>query len=290
MELLSTRDRTVVSGVFLAFLLILVLLWHQQFRRDRVTEESTSKTIEGLGFVSNLKLTILYDNNPYNSSVTAAWGFSCLIQTEATTVLFDTGGDGHILLENMARLGIDASKVDVVVLSHIHSDHVGGLAAILEKNNRMRMCLPSSFADWFKLDIKRYRCEVIEVSNGTKISKGVATTGELNRGIKEQAVLLNTQKGLIVITGCAHPGIVNIARIAKELTGTSIHLIIGGFHMAGLSAGKISSIIEGIKSLGVEQVGPCHCSGDLARKMFKDAYGEKYVDTGVGRIIELKTC
>jgi hypothetical protein len=181
-------------------------LWHQQFRRDRVTEESTSKTIEGLGFVSNLKLTILYDNNPYNSSVTAAWGFSCLIQTEATTVLFDTGGDGHILLENMARLGIDASKVDVVVLSHIHSDHVGGLAAILEKNNRMRVCLPSSFADWFKLDIKRYRCEVIEVSNGTKISKGVATTGELNRGIKEQAVLLNTQKGLIVITGCAHPG------------------------------------------------------------------------------------
>ena len=109
----------------------------------------------------------------------------------------------------------------------------------------------------------------------------MATTGELN-GIKEQSLIIATSKGLIVVTGCAHPGIVNIVKKAKELTGKDVYLAIGGFHLSGASQRTISSIIEELKALGVKKVAPCHCSGDLARRLFKEKFGEDYLEAGVG--------
>ena len=99
-------------------------------------------------------------------------------------------------------------------------------------------------------------------------------------------MIIYTDKGIILITGCAHPGIVKVVKAAKNLIGDDVLLVMGGFHLAGTSKPAIEEIISKINKLGVRYVGPCHCSGDLARQLFKIEYGNKYVDVGVGRIIK----
>jgi 7,8-dihydropterin-6-yl-methyl-4-(beta-D-ribofuranosyl)aminobenzene 5'-phosphate synthase len=105
--------------------------------------------------------------------------------------------------------------------------------------------------------------------------------------IKEQSLIIHTDKGLLVITGCAHPGIVKIIKTAKNLLRDDVLLIMGGFHLAGTGKSVIEDIISEIKDLGVTYAAPCHCSGDLARHLFKIEYGNHYIDVGAGRVIKL---
>jgi 7,8-dihydropterin-6-yl-methyl-4-(beta-D-ribofuranosyl)aminobenzene 5'-phosphate synthase len=127
--------------------------------------------------------------------------------------------------------------------------------------------------------------QTIVIQDPARICKGVYSTGELGMGVKEQSLIIRTDKGILVVTGCAHPGIVKIIKTAKNLIGGDVLLIMGGFHLAGTSKSEIEAIISEIKELGVRYAGPCHCSGDLARQLFKIEYGHNYIDVGVGRII-----
>jgi len=182
--------------------------------------------VENERMKNRITITIVYDNNRYDSRLTAAWGFSCLARLPQQVILFDTGGDGVILLHNMAKLKIDPGEVDVVVLSHVHGDHVGGLASFLEHNSN--------------------------------------------------------------VTGCAHPGIVNVAKKAGEITGEKTFLMIGGFHLGGASPSQISYVAESLLQLGVEKVAPCHCSGERARRLFSEYFGDDYIDCGVGKEIVIE--
>jgi 7,8-dihydropterin-6-yl-methyl-4-(beta-D-ribofuranosyl)aminobenzene 5'-phosphate synthase len=92
----------------------------------------------------------------------------------------------------------------------------------------------------------------------------------------------------VVITGCAHPGIVNIVKKAKGMLKTDVYLAIGGFHLGGMSSPGIEEIVNEMRREGVKNVAPCHCSGDLARKLFKEAYGENFILAGVGKRIKIK--
>ena len=232
-------------------------------------------------------ITILYDNNKYNPALETAWGFSCLIKGLEKTILFDTGGEGDILLSNMEKLDIDPQQIEIVVLSHIHYDHVGGLFTLLEKNHNLIVYLPESFPENFKDKVKRYGAEVIEVDNFVGICQNVYSTGQLGIWIKEESLIIKIDKGLIVITGCAHPGIVNIVKTTKELLDIPIYLVMGGFHLGGTSKKKIDKIINEFKKEGMKRVAPCHCSGDLAREEFKKAYGDNFILAGVGKRFEI---
>ncbi len=235
----------------------------------------------------HMRLTIVYDNNSYDQELTTSWGFSCLVEIKDRTVLFDTGGDATILINNISKLDIDISKIDTIVLSHIHGDHVGGVSGILEKNSDATVYLLSSFPESFKEGIRGYGCNTVEVREETEINDYMMSTGELGTWIREQSLIVSTEKGIVVITGCAHPGVVNIVKKAKEITGGDIYLVAGGFHLGGKSRGEIRSIIEELKDLGVEKIAPCHCSGDLARSMFKEVFGDNYIEEGVGATIEI---
>jgi 7,8-dihydropterin-6-yl-methyl-4-(beta-D-ribofuranosyl)aminobenzene 5'-phosphate synthase len=224
---------------------------------------------------------IVYDNNPYKEGLKATWGFSCVVRCERT-ILFDTGGNGTILLENMEKLNINPKEIDIVVLSHIHGDHVGGLSRFLEINHNVTVYLPKSFPERFKENI-----DVVEVQEPLRILDGVYSTGEMGSWIREQSLIIQTGSGLIVVTGCAHPGIVKIVKRAKELLKGNVLLVVGGFHLLNHGEGKIREIISDFKNLDVRYVAPCHCSGDLARKLFKERYGERYINAGVGRVITL---
>jgi 7,8-dihydropterin-6-yl-methyl-4-(beta-D-ribofuranosyl)aminobenzene 5'-phosphate synthase len=237
---------------------------------------------------TELKITIVYDNNKYDPSLETKWGFSCLVEGLERTILFDTGGDSATLLGNIGKLKIDSAWVDVIILSHIHGDHVGGLNGFLEENNDVTVYLPESFPSSFKDEARAFGAEVLEVSEAEELFSGVYTTGELGNGIKEQSLIITTSRGLVVITGCAHPGVVNIVRKAKEmLVEKPVYLVMGGFHMTGAASSQIESVLEGFRQLGVKKVAPCHCSGDETRKLFREDYGEDYINIGAGKIITL---
>jgi 7,8-dihydropterin-6-yl-methyl-4-(beta-D-ribofuranosyl)aminobenzene 5'-phosphate synthase len=230
-------------------------------------------------------ITVVYDNNAYGKGLETAWGFSCLVEGMEKTVLFDTGGEGKILLANMDKLGIAPQEIDAVVVSHIHGDHAGGLHSLLTENRRIVSYLPGSFPEPFFRDTKKRGSRVIAVSGALKICDGVYSTGELGTLPVEQSLVVRTAKGLVIITGCAHPGIEKVVRTVKERFGGAILLVLGGFHLTGSGREEIEAVIASLKALGVRHVAPCHCTGDTARKLFKKAFGAGFVDVGVGKVI-----
>ncbi len=236
----------------------------------------------------DLDLTIVYDNNLYNEKLETRWGFSCLVEGLEKTILFDVGGEGSVLLTNMEKLKIDPKAIDVIVLSHIHYDHIGGLSDFLEKNHLISVYMPRSFPQSIKDKVKGVDAELVEVHSSTEICKNTYSTGELGSFIKEQSLIIKTSKGLIVITGCAHPGVVNIIKNAKEMLETTVYLVLRGFHLCWMNAWQIKGIINGVKEERVEKVAPCHCSGNLARTLFKKVYGENFILSGAGKKIKIK--
>ncbi len=235
----------------------------------------------------SLVFTIVYNNVPYNENLTTAWGFSCLIDLKDKNLLFDTGGIGSILLGNMRKLKIDPKNIDIVVLSHIHADHVGGLWSLLEQNKNIVVYLPASFPGDFKNRIKKTGAKFISVQKHTKICDNIYSTGELG-GIwmREQSLIIDTPKGLIVVTGCAHPGIVNIVKKAKELLNKNIYLVLGGFHLMAYSEKEVKKIINDLKGLGVEKIAPSHCTGGRPIELFREAWGKNFLDLGCGAVFE----
>ena len=244
--------------------------------------------------VKNLTITVVYDNNPYKQELETEWGFAAAITGTEKTILFDTGG-GRLLLDNMEKLAIKPDSVDVVVLSHIHGDHTGGLSSFLEKNSNVTVYLPVSFPKKFKDNAGNSGAKIIEVYESEQICENVYSTGQLGKLIKEQSLIIRTDKGLVVITGCAHPGIVNIVNTAKTLMRVpalrgpkdDILLVMGGFHLEWATKGKLEKIISAFKQLGVRYVGPCHCSGQKARSLFEKHFGSNYINIGAGKVITL---
>jgi len=229
-----------------------------------------------------ITLISVYDNYQVNPDLTTAWGFGCIIKTPQELILFDTGGNSEILLSNMEKLGINPASIKKVVISHIHGDHVGGLEGFLERNSNVTVFIPSSFPQSVKNMITQKGAKFVEISAPRKISDFVYTTGELYGPPKEQSLIIDSKKGLVIITGCAHPGIVNIVKKAKELMKKDkVYLVLGGFHHPPISC------VKEFKELEVEKVAPSHCTGDLVREAFKREYEEDFIEYGVGKIIEI---
>ncbi len=128
--------------------------------------------------------------------------------------------------------------------------------------------------------------KIIEAEDSLQICENVYSTGWLGKWIKEQSLIIRTDKGLVVIIGCAHPGIVNIINTVKNLMKDDIFLVMG-FHLEWATKGRIEKTISTFKRLGVRYVGPCHCSGYKARSLFEKHFGSNYINLGTGKVITL---
>jgi len=230
----------------------------------------------------DMTIRIVYNNVAYDKELTCGWGMGCVIEGLEKTILFDTGGDGMVLLSNMERMGIDPGGIDIVVLSHIHGDHTGGLRAFLNSNPDVTVYLPSSFPSGFKHEVHRQGARIVEVSNPVEIFPDVYSTGELGAGIREQALILRGAEGLAIVTGCAHPGVVTIARKAVQILDEKIYLITGGFHLGGASDREVQRIIGELKALKVAKIAPSHCTGGSAIESFRNAWGQNFLEGGCG--------
>lgn len=236
----------------------------------------------------SLTFTVVYDNNPFDPGLTAEWGFSCLVTGFEKTILFDTGGDGAVLLDNMRRLGIDPTTIDMVFISHDHWDHTGGLKALLQENRSLEVQILSSFSGDMKDSVRACGAELVENDSLKMLFPYVYTTGSLGTTIQEQSLVLETENGLIVITGCAHPGVVKIIQHVKEHLDQEIHMVFGGFHLGGVNDPVLESIISQFRGMEVRKAGPCHCSGERCRELFEKEYAEDFLELGVGARIRVE--
>ena len=233
-----------------------------------------------------LKITVIFNNLAYNTLLRTSWGFACLVETAGRAILFDAGGDGEVLLSNMNHLGVDPGTIDMVVLSHIHADHTGGLEDFLHSSSHPLTYVPESFPASFYSVIRSYGVDVKMVGAPIQLCDQVFSSGEMGDGIREQALILDTAKGLIVITGCAHPGVVKVVTRAKQHLNRDVYLAMGGFHLKGMSASEIQGIIIMLQEMGVKKIAPSHCTGEVAMALFRQIWGDDFLAGGLGAIIE----
>jgi 7,8-dihydropterin-6-yl-methyl-4-(beta-D-ribofuranosyl)aminobenzene 5'-phosphate synthase len=211
-----------------------------------------------------MKLKIVYDNEA-RPGFEKGWGFSCLIELEDEKILFDTGWDGNVLLSNLEKLGVRPEEIKRVAISHAHWDHLGGLPHIRRPD--MQVYVPQSFSKRLRGELAS-RFDLHEVKDAQQIREGVWTTGELGKGIKEQALVLKASKGLVIIVGCSHPGVRKIFSAASKF-------------------GKISGVVGGMHGFddyalleGLDLIVPTHCT--VNKRKIAELFPEAYVEGKAG--------
>lgn len=236
-----------------------------------------------------MELAIVYDNYRYDPAFRVGSGFACIIRTPHNLVLFDSGAHQSPLLYNLEKLGVPPDRIDTIAISHLDSDHYGGLFGFLEKANSPVVYVPVIFPERYKRNIGSYGATVREVSAPREICPGVFTTGELGGGIKEQSLVIKSGKGGVLVVGCGHTGVIKIAEVAQQVVGEQIYMVVGGFHLGEMEDNELQDICSRLRGLGVVQVAPSHCSTDTGISYLHNEFGEGFIESGVGRIIDLES-
>ena len=221
----------------------------------------------------SFEVRILYDDICALPGFTTGFGFSSLIYNYVTNhyVLFDTGGNGTVLLSNLDQFNINCTSITKVIISHNHHDHSGGLDIIYMKNNNLEIYVPSSNELIYK---KRFpNNKIFGVLKSIEIEKNMISSGQFNNHfIPEQFLILKLSDGsLLLLVGCAHPGLENFIKYAKILG--PIKGIIGGFH----GFNKLSYLVD------IDFIGACHCTQhtSLIKKQFSNAFKKVCVGTSL---------
>jgi 7,8-dihydropterin-6-yl-methyl-4-(beta-D-ribofuranosyl)aminobenzene 5'-phosphate synthase len=235
-----------------------------------------------------MRLTLIADGSTRQQRIIKRWGVAFVIGD----VLFDTFGRQDIFWENISRFKIDMSPIKHVVISHDDWDHIAGLKSFLQGNHNVSVHICSDSGKPIKDMLLDCGVSLLKVDSPLEITKGIFSLGQMradtSRGvIYEQSLAVQSDKGLSIITGCAHPGITAIVRRAIEYFGCKPNLVCGGFHMKDSTGSDNENIVQELKALGVEKVVPLHCSGSSACKIFCRHYRDNCIKLHEGDVLEL---
>lgn len=251
------------------------------------------------------------------------WGLSVLVEADDQKILLDTGASISAV-HNADLMGIDLSEVDKIVLSHGHSDHTGGLKDVLRKMRKAIEIIahPDVWASKYAgptyvgIPFQRDELESLGASfNLTRepvwITENIVTSGEIPMTneyekidtilyVKEenefrpdplwddQAIFIKTEKGLVVILGCAHRGIINTVNHAKKLTGVEeIYMVVGGTHLMGSSEDRLDFTVAELNKSGIQKLGVSHCTGMAITVKLAQAFGDRFFFNNAGTITEI---
>ena len=268
------------------------------------------------------RVTILYDAFGKTPALTKAWGFSALVEYGGKRILFDTGGNAEILEHNVKALGVDLSKLDFVVLSHRHGDHISGLNYVLRVNPTVKIYtaaepwgpfgweVPNTFyrKDESLAANRRYfdgsppqtlsastpwpQANFVRIDSTTEIAPGIflvptisQVTGTLE--LREISMAIRGPQGLIIVDGCSHAGVEKILETTAKID-PHVRVLFGGLHLVGASdpdIQRISSTLHDQWKLDYVAVG--HCTGEPAFATLQKAFGERYIYAGLGTIVNI---
>jgi len=283
----NTAMKTIrILSVFLLIISLQVQLIGQDFKylddKSGLSDITASNGID-----KPVTIKVIYDNYVHENGFKSDWGYSIIIEGLEKEILFDVGTRPDIFEFNFKKMSLDADKVDLIVFSHEHGDHTEGLPAFVKMKKGIPVIIPFSFSDAFKNKMVSFGLIPVLVKEPAKICDNMYTSGEFTYQIPEQALVLNTKIGLVVITGCSHPGIVEMLKEIKSTFNKNIYMVFGGFHLLDKSKNKMDAIITEMKAIGVVKCGATHCTGDKQIQMIKEAFGKDYFELGVGNSITL---
>jgi len=202
----------------------------------------------------------------------------------------------------MDQLKVNYMDVNHVFISHIHDDHMGGLQDLLAKCNKPALYVPFSYpqlineppsdradSDWQALldQYKPFVSELIRKQEPINVGDFCYSTGTIENIFYEQSLIINTSKGLVILAGCSHPGIVEIVKHAKKILNQDVYLVLGGFHLVSTDSDEVKSIAQELRKL-TKFIGPGHCSGENAMEIFKNVFKEDYIDIKAGLKIDIE--
>ncbi len=282
--------------------------------------------------VKNVQITVLIEdsNRSAEPKLKAKHGLAFFIKAKIddneVPILMDTGPTPEDLLHNVDTMGINLQDVDLVVLSHAHYDHTGGLIAALKQTKKHVPVIahPTLFDPKLKImphlrligapvkssDVESAGGVPLLVTDSVKIADGITTTGEVPRRtnfesvrgfwtvhnrcfledqmLDDQSLVFDVEgKGLVVVAGCAHSGIINTIKHAQKITDNSrIHAVLGGFHLISADAKSIQATVNELEQLDPHFIGPCHCTGKKATKKIAETFGDRCCPLHTGDIIE----
>ncbi|MFX1562105.1 MAG: hypothetical protein ACFFDP_02225 [Promethearchaeota archaeon] len=238
-------------------------------------------------------VTTVVDNQVAIEGLGGVWGLSFHIEIEypgrRESILFDTSGSAQVFRHNSQTLDLNLKVLQAIVFSHFHHDHFGAFEQALEMTRGNCLVYLPGPHKAIEGTLTRMGVNSIIANNSQYVISGVRTTGALGpENLREQGLIVNvSEKGLVVITGCAHPGAINLVKAAQEVfPNRPLYALIGGFHIKTTEEGH--ELGEAIKSLGVSLVSPCHCTSKDAKQGIRDIVGKKiYLENGSGTKITI---
>ena len=199
----------------------------------------------------------------------------------------DTSGSFNMLSENASKLNIDMGAVEAIFISHWHGDHYGALSYVLPLLKKLTpIYTPSGSTS--KISMIENAGGIANVcSRPVEFKEGVMSTGEVGHGIREHSLIINVKdKGLVVLTGCSHPGIINIIKHAQQVSDIDkVYAFMGGLHISSASEG--ATVAEFMREIDVKLASPCHCTGINVRNAIAKIMGERYVRNGSGKVLRI---
>jgi 7,8-dihydropterin-6-yl-methyl-4-(beta-D-ribofuranosyl)aminobenzene 5'-phosphate synthase len=277
--------------------------------------------------VHNLNISVVVENTAGQFDLLGEWGLALWIEAGNRKILFDSG-QGRALIENARSMGIDPATADLFVLSHGHHDHSGGIAALFAAGyHGMIYAHPAAFARKYSKSgnapikdagisanalraLHKIHAHTIDCTSPVELAPGILLTGtvprctscedtggdffvdadgtERDQLIDDQALLIETQEGWVVITGCGHSGIVNTLQYAASLVGTkNIRAVIGGLHLYRATQERIQKTIEALRDFNVQILAPCHCTGFDAATHLRNEFGDRFKSISAGTRLSL---
>jgi 7,8-dihydropterin-6-yl-methyl-4-(beta-D-ribofuranosyl)aminobenzene 5'-phosphate synthase len=269
------------------------------------------------------RITVLYDAFGKDAAMTKDWGFAALVEINGKRILFDTGNDPAIFSKNVKAKGVDLTKLDFVVLSHRHTDHISGVSYLLRANPKVKIYAPADGLGGtfgYEVPSKFYRKdealpaemryyggappEIIKfgtvfpgadirlIDKTTELAPGITLIALVSdvagtKELKELSLAINTPDGVVLIVGCSHPGIENIVAEAAKIN-PHIHFIAGGFHLAAAQDPAIEKIAATLHdTYKVDFIAPGHCTGEPTFAALQKAFGDHYLYAGLGTRVDV---
>ena len=279
-----------------------------------------------------MKLTALVDNSRLNSrpDLAVERGLSLHIETMGQQILFDAGS-GKAFCDNAALLGVEIRDINAAVISHRHHDHCNGVTHFLDCNTKaqvyFRECEETDYsfkAFGFKSNVgidmeifekapERFSFvnEMTEILPNIYVVTNISSKYQQPKGNKylfsnsgkgckpdtfdhELLLIIKENDGLVVFTGCAHSGVINMVHTAVELFPSArIKAVVGGFHLVGLPIfDSVGGSKEEIKAIGqtleiypIDKLYTGHCTGMKAFGILKDVLGDRLEHLPTGRSV-----